>query len=100
MHKLGVRKVYFFGIILTAVCALAFGTLDFIADKGWFLVSFHRFSGYFFGLDEADHAGLILRVAVARGGGGGGVMVGRVLDVVAPVSGQCRNDLCRHRGQF
>ena len=37
MHKLGVRRVYFFGIIQTAVCALIFGTLDFIEDKVTFL---------------------------------------------------------------
>merc|ERR1711936_1392787 len=38
MHKLGVRKVYFFGIIVTALCALAFGALDFVQDKTTFLV--------------------------------------------------------------
>ena len=38
MHKLGVRKVYFFGIIVTALCAIAFGALDFVQDKTTFLV--------------------------------------------------------------
>ena len=38
MHKLGMRKVYFFGIIVTALCALAFGCLDFVQDKTTFLV--------------------------------------------------------------
>ena len=38
MHKLGVRKVYFYGVIQTGVCALIFGTLDYIEDKVTFLV--------------------------------------------------------------
>ena len=42
MHKLGVRRVYFFGVILTGVCALVFGTLDYIEDKVTFLVGFSK----------------------------------------------------------
>ena len=38
MYKLGVRRVYFFGVFQTAACALLFGTLDFIQDKTTFLV--------------------------------------------------------------
>ena len=37
MHKLGVRKVYFFGILVTAFCAMAFGVLDFVMNKATFL---------------------------------------------------------------
>ena len=37
MYTLKVRRVYFFGIIVTAICALVFGTLDFIEDKATFL---------------------------------------------------------------
>ena len=38
MHKLGVKKVYCYGVVQTAVCALLFGTLDFVEDKTLFLV--------------------------------------------------------------
>ena len=37
MHKLGVKRVYCYGVVQTAVCALLFGTLDFIEDKTLFL---------------------------------------------------------------
>ena len=52
MHKIGVRKVYFFGILVTAFCAMAFGFLDFVTSKTTFLALSYTFR-IFEGIAEA-----------------------------------------------
>ena len=37
MHKLGVKRVYCYGVVQTAICAILFGFLDLIEDKNLFL---------------------------------------------------------------